>query len=57
MSWLTAVAVFALIVLVVGRSIQLPYYTISPGNALNLMGQVDNDKARISVERRQGVSH
>jgi PDZ domain-containing protein len=49
MSWLTAVAVFALIVIVVGRSIQLPYYTISPGSALNLMGQVDNDKARISV--------
>jgi PDZ domain-containing protein len=50
MTWLSAVAVFVLVVIIVGSSIRLPYYTISPGSAVNLLGDVDGDTPRITVE-------
>ena len=32
------------------RAIRLPYYTISPGSAVNLLGDVSDDTPRITVE-------
>jgi PDZ domain-containing protein len=50
MSWVTATAVLVLLVIIVGSAVRLPYYTISPGSAVNLLGDVSEDKPRITVD-------
>jgi PDZ domain-containing protein len=50
MSWVTATAVLIAIVAIVGAAVRLPYYTISPGSAVNLLGDVSDNKPRIKVE-------
>jgi len=50
MSWLVAVAIVVIIVAIAGRTIRLPYYTIAPGSALNLLGDVDAKHSRIQVD-------
>jgi Lon-like protease len=41
MSWLSGIALFVAIVIVAGSAIRLPYYTISPGDALNLNSRIN----------------
>src|SRR4051812_13474839 len=50
MSWVTAAAVLVLVIVVVGSAVRLPYYTISPGSAVNLLGDVSEDTPRITVD-------
>ena len=50
MSWVTATAVFVLLIIIVGSAVRLPYYTISPGSAVNLLGDVSEDTPRITVD-------
>jgi Lon-like protease len=50
MTWVTVIAITVLILLFVALQIRLPYYTISPGSALDLLGDSRDDEPRISVE-------
>jgi PDZ domain-containing protein len=49
MSWVTALALLISAVVVIGTRVHLPYYTISPGSAVNLLGDVE-DEPRITVD-------
>ena len=50
MSWVAATAVVVVLVVIIGSAVRLPYYTISPGSAVNLLGDVSEKKPRISVD-------
>ena len=39
-----------MLVVIIGSAVRLPYYTISPGSAVNLLGDVSEKKPRISVD-------
>jgi PDZ domain-containing protein len=49
MSVLAAIAVVILLIGLVGRAVRLPYYTIAPGSALDLVGGGDPSSSRISI--------
>src|SRR5262249_31890704 len=49
MSVLAAIAVLILLLGVVGRAVRLPYYTIAPGSALDLVGGGDASSSRIAI--------
>ena len=42
--------VVVVLVVIIGSAVRLPYYTISPGSAVNLLGDVSEKKPRISVD-------
>ena len=54
MSWVAATAVVVVLVVIIGSAVRLPYYTISPGSAVNLLGDVsERSRASRSTARRR----